>query len=73
MLNKSVGDRIFRTYNIIEYKSPDDYLSINDFYKVYGYTYTAAINLSRMGMAIDDIAKAVGMQVSVVQEWLQKA
>ncbi len=73
MLNKSVGDRIFRTYNIIEYKSPDDYLSINDFCKVYGYTYTAAINLSRMGMAIDDIAKAVGMQVNVVQEWLQKA
>lgn len=29
--------RMFRTYNIIEYKSPDDYLSINDFYKVYGY------------------------------------
>jgi hypothetical protein len=29
--------RIFRKHNIIEYKSPDDYLSINDFYKVYGY------------------------------------
>ena len=29
--------RLFRKYNIIEYKSPDDYLSINDFYKVYGY------------------------------------
>ena len=25
-------------YNIIEYKAPDDYLSINDFYKIYGYT-----------------------------------
>ena len=24
-------------YNIIEYKSPADYLSIDDFYKVYGY------------------------------------
>ena len=24
-------------HNIIEYKSPDDYLSTNDFYKVYGY------------------------------------
>ena len=23
--------------SIIEYKSPDDYLTINDFYKVYGY------------------------------------
>ncbi len=35
--------------------------------------HTAAINLSHMGMAIDDIAKAVGMQVGVVQEWIQKA
>jgi len=25
-------------HNIMEYKSPDDYLSIDDFYKVYGYT-----------------------------------
>lgn len=30
--------RIFRKYNIVEYKSPTDYLSIDDFYKVYGYT-----------------------------------
>lgn len=28
---------MFRTYNILEYKSPEDYLSIDDFYKVYGY------------------------------------
>ena len=27
----------FREHNIIEYKSPDDYLGINDFYKAYGY------------------------------------
>ena len=33
---KNIG-RIFKRYNIIEYKSPDDYLTINDFYKVYGY------------------------------------
>ena len=35
-VRKSIG-QIFREHNIIEYKSPDDYLSINDFYKVYGY------------------------------------
>ncbi|MBR3823727.1 MAG: hypothetical protein IKJ39_00855 [Lachnospiraceae bacterium] len=29
--------RIFRKYNIVEYKSPRDHLSIDDFYKVYGY------------------------------------
>lgn len=36
-IRKNIG-RIFRKHNIIEYKSPDDYLSIDDFYKVYGYT-----------------------------------
>lgn len=35
-IQKSIG-RIFRKHNIIEYKSPVDYLSINDFYKVYAY------------------------------------
>jgi len=29
---------IFREWNIIEYKSPGDYVSVADFYKVYGYT-----------------------------------
>ena len=28
---------IFREVNLLEYKSPDDYISIADFYKVYGY------------------------------------
>lgn len=36
-IRKNIG-RIFRKHNTIEYKSPEDYLSINDFYKVYGYT-----------------------------------
>jgi len=35
-IQKNIG-RIFRTYNIIEYKSPSDYLSIDDFYLVYAY------------------------------------
>ena len=35
-IRKTIG-RIFRKHNIIEYKSPSDSLSINDFYKVYGY------------------------------------
>lgn len=37
VIQKNIG-RIFRQHNIVEYKSPEDYLSINDFYKVYGYT-----------------------------------
>ena len=36
-IKKNIG-RIFRQYNIVEYKSPDDTLTIDDFYKVYGYT-----------------------------------
>lgn len=35
-IQKNLG-QIFRQYNIVEYKSPTDYLSINDFYKVLGY------------------------------------
>lgn len=35
-VRKNIG-KIFRKYNIIEYKSPEDSLSIDDFYKVYGY------------------------------------
>ena len=35
-IEKNIG-RIFRKHNIIEYKSPGDSLSVNDFYKVYGY------------------------------------
>ena len=35
-IQKNIG-RIFRTYNLIEYKSPTDYLSVDDFYKAYGY------------------------------------
>ncbi len=35
-IRKNIG-QIFRRYNLIEYKSPGDYLSIDDFYKVYAY------------------------------------
>lgn len=35
-VKKNIG-RMFKKYNIIEYKSPSDYLSIDDFYRVYGY------------------------------------
>ena len=35
-IQKNIG-RLFRKHNIIEYKGPSDYLSVDDFYKVYGY------------------------------------
>jgi hypothetical protein len=37
-IEKNIG-RIFRGHNIVEFKSPADSLSINDYYKVIGYTY----------------------------------
>ena len=49
-IQKNIG-RIFRQYNIIEYKSPDDRLNIDDFYKTYGY---ACFYKSETG-AIDEI------------------
>lgn len=35
-ITKNIG-RIFRKYNIVEYKSPSDYLSVDDFYKGLAY------------------------------------
>lgn len=35
-IEKNIG-KIFKGHNIIEYKSPSDYLNIDDFYKVYAY------------------------------------
>ncbi len=35
-IQKNIG-RMFRGHNIVEYKRPEDSLSIDDFYKVYGY------------------------------------
>lgn len=36
ILFNEIGN-IFRKYNLVEYKSPDDYLSVEDYYKVHGY------------------------------------
>ena len=35
-IRKNIG-RIFRTYNLVEYKSPADTLDVEAFYKLYGY------------------------------------
>jgi hypothetical protein len=36
VIEKNIG-RIFKAENILEFKSPGDYISVEDFYKVYGY------------------------------------
>ena len=47
-IHKNIG-RIFRTYNIIEYKSPTDYLSLDDFYKVMAYAYFYKADTGKVG------------------------
>ena len=37
-IDKTTG-KIFRKYNVMEYKSPTDYFSINDYYQVKAYAY----------------------------------
>jgi hypothetical protein len=51
-IDKNIA-RIFRSDNIIEYKSPEDYISIKDFLKVYAYAnlyaaITPGIDLSEV-------------------------
>jgi hypothetical protein len=44
VIEKNIA-RIFRRINILEYKSPDDYFSVRDFYKVLSYAFLyAALN-----------------------------
>jgi hypothetical protein len=45
---------IFREWNIFEYKSPGDYVSLNDFSKVYGYAclYTSFEKIPITGLTI---------------------
>ena len=51
IIRKNIAS-IFRNINIVEYKSPDDYLSIKNFYLVYAY---ACIYISREQADISDI------------------
>lgn len=59
-IRKNIG-RIFRKHNLVEYKSPVDYLSIDDFYKVYGYACFYKSDVLR----VDEI-KADDMTISFV-------
>ncbi len=54
-VQKNIG-KIFRKHNLIEYKSPDDYLSIDDFYKVYGYACLYQSNTQKIHeISMEDI------------------
>ncbi len=46
-IRKNIG-HIFKQYNIIEYKGPTDYLSVDDFYKVFGYACFYKADVSKV-------------------------
>jgi hypothetical protein len=48
VIEKNIA-RIFKKVNLLEYKSPDDYFSVYDFYKVLAYAYLyATLNQTRI-------------------------
>lgn len=58
-IQKNIG-RIFRKHNIVEYKSPEDYMSVNDFYKVYAYAcFYKADEGNADSIKIDDITISI--------------
>jgi hypothetical protein len=50
IIDKNIA-RIFRTNNLLEYKSPEDYLSVKDFLKVYGYANNYAAIIPKVNFA----------------------
>jgi hypothetical protein len=51
VIDKNIAS-IFRKDNIVEYKSPEDYIAVEDFYKVYGY---ACLYASFNKVAVTDL------------------
>ena len=61
-IQKNIG-RIFREYNIVEYKSPEQYLSIDAFYKVLGYACFYKADVQHV-----DTIKIDGITISYVSK-----
>ncbi|MCI9079857.1 MAG: hypothetical protein HFH68_13235, partial [Lachnospiraceae bacterium] len=62
MVSNEIG-KIFRKYNIIEYKSPDDSVNIDTFYKAQIYAGLYKVS----GKAVDE-RKAEDITVSIIRE-----
>jgi hypothetical protein len=52
VIEKNIAS-VFRTHNLIEYKSPGDYVSVEDFYKVYAY---ACLYLGAKKLEVTDLS-----------------
>ena len=56
--------RAFRTYNIIEYKSPEDTLNIDGFYKTIGYA--CLYNIDNM----EETTRILALGAGAITKWL---
>jgi predicted protein tyrosine phosphatase len=54
-INKNIA-AIFRTHNIVEYKSPDDYTSVHNLHKLYAYAY---LYVSLNKISVTDISLTI--------------
>jgi hypothetical protein len=63
VIRKNIA-RIFREYNIIEYKSPDDYVSLSDFQKVQSYAWLYA---SLHDVPTQNTVKGMPMPVQMIE------
>ena len=55
VITRDIG-RIFKKYNILEYKSPTDYIAIDDYYKVKAYAYLyKALSKQTNGIAVEEM------------------
>ncbi|MBC2582945.1 3-isopropylmalate dehydrogenase [Clostridium sp. DJ247] len=58
-IHKLIG-KIFKQYNIFEYKSPSDYVSIDDYFKIKAYAYLyKALSSETNKIDIDDITLTI--------------
>ncbi|MDR3295828.1 MAG: 3-isopropylmalate dehydrogenase, partial [Clostridiales Family XIII bacterium] len=58
-VKKNIG-QIFRGINVIEYKSPKDYISVDDFYKTVAYAYQYKVLERTEGSKRHGAGKATG-------------
>ena len=46
-------EAICRQHNVVEYKSPEDHLNVDDFYEVYGYACTYKTEVEKVNQIPD--------------------
>jgi hypothetical protein len=72
VIEKNIA-RIFRKINVLEYKSPDDYFSVHDFYKVLSYAFLYAalnkISVEDMTLSIIEARHPRKLFKYIEEEW----